>query len=435
MKMKSQLLSFLLLFSIPSLSAQSSYAPTPENLKNREWYQDAKFGLFIHWGIYSTLGDGEWVMQVQSIDKKTYQKIAPFFNPTGFDAEEWVLMAKAAGMKYITITAKHHDGFAMFDSKLTDWDIMDRTLYRKDIMKALAEACRKHDIGLFFYYSQLDWYQDDYYPRGQTGHAAGRPDQGNWEDYLAFMNGQLSELLTHYGDINGIWFDGWWDKKEADWKLDETYSLIHRLQPHAMIGANHHQAPNPGEDFQMFEKDLPGENKGGFSAEAKVGKLPLETAETMAHSWGFSLKDKAYKSSQELIRYLVKAAGYNSNFLLNVGPMPNGKIQPEFVDTLKVVGKWTEKYGETIYGTRGGPIPPQTWGVCTQKNDKVYVHILNWQSDALLIPALGKEVAEVIDFDSQQAMTYEVSDYGILVKLPEGGLNPVDHILEVRVQE
>jgi alpha-L-fucosidase len=429
------LLAFLLLFKAAPSLAQQDYQPSPENLENREWFQDAKFGLFIHWGIYSTLGDGEWVMQVQSIDKKTYQKVAPFFNPIEFDAEEWVRMAQAAGMKYITITAKHHDGFAMFDSQLTDWDIMDRTPYRKDIMKALAEACGKHDMGLFFYYSQLDWYQDDYYPRGQTGRAAGRPDRGDWEEYLAFMNGQLTELLTQYGDINGIWFDGWWDKKEADWKLEETYSLIHRLQPHALIGANHHQAPNPGEDFQMFEKDLPGENKGGFSAEAEVGTLPLETAETMAHSWGFNLQDKAYKSSAELIRYLVKAAGYNSNFLLNVGPMPNGKIQPEFVDTLKVVGKWTEKYGETIYGTRGGPIPPQTWGVSTQKDDKVFVHILNWQSDALLIPPMEKEVEEITDFDSQEALPYEVSDYGILIKLPESGLNPVDHILEVRMKE
>lgn len=411
-----------------------SYVPTKENLENREWFQDAKFGMFIHWGIYSVLGVHEWVMETQSIDKKTYEKIAPFFNPTEFDAEAWVLLAKSAGMKYITITSKHHDGFAMFDSKLTDWDIMDRTVYKKDIMKQMAEACRKHGLKLFFYHSQLDWNHPDYFPRGETGNKTGRPDEGNWENYLDFMNGQLTELLTNYGDVAGVWFDGWWDKKEADWQLKKTYDLIHSLQPHALIGSNHHQAPMEGEDFQMFEKDLPGENKGGFSEDAKVGKLPLETAETMAHRWGFSLQDKDYKSSKELIHYLVKAAGYNSNFLLNVGPMPNGKIQPEFVDTLKVIGEWTAKNGESIYGTRGGPVPAQSWGVTTQKDDKVYVHILNWQSNSFLLPKILNDIEGVMDFTTKKPLVHETTSYGTLIQLPDDWDNGVDYIIELKTK-
>lgn len=411
-----------------------TYQPSAENLENREWFQDAKFGMFIHWGIYSVLGVHEWVMETQSIDKKSYEKVASFFNPTAFNAEEWVLLAKATGMKYITITTKHHDGFALFDSQLTDWDIVDRTVYQKDIIEELAKACEKHDIKLFFYYSQLDWHHNDYFPRGQTGKASGRPDTGNWDDYISFMNGQLTELLTNYGDVAGIWFDGWWDKKEADWQLRKTYDLIHKIQPRALIGSNHHQAPKEGEDFQMFEKDLPGQNKGGFSAEAKIGRLPLETAETMAHRWGFSLQDKAYKSSKELIHYLVKAAGHNSNFLLNVGPMPNGKIQQEFIDTLNIVGKWTAKNGASIFGTRGGPIAPQSWGVTTQRDNTVFVHILDWRSNSFLIPEMGKKIKYIREFESKRELPFDVSKHGILVELPVNWGNQTDYILEMETE-
>lgn len=417
----------------PVLAAEA-YTPAPENLANREWFQDAKFGLFVHWGIYSVLGVEEWVMEKHEIDKATYEKVAGFFNPTQFDADAWVRMAKDAGMRYITITAKHHDGFAMYDSALTDWDIVDRTPYGRDVLAQLAEACREHGLKLFFYYSQLDWYQNDYYPRGQTGHHAGRPEEGDWNAYIDYMNGQLEELLTNYGDVAGVWFDGWWDRKGADWRLRETYDLIHRLQPGAMIGSNHHQAPMPGEDFQMFEKDLPGHNTAGFSADAEVGALPLETAETMAHYWGFSLQDKAYKSTEELIRYLVRAAGYNGNFLLNVGPMPNGRIQPEFVATLAEIGDWTAQYGDSIYGTRGGPVAPQSWGVTTQKDDRVFVHVLDWRSPNLLLPALPRPVESVTRFDTGAPLRHQSDDFGVTVEVPSDFEGP-DTIIEIQLAD
>jgi alpha-L-fucosidase len=263
--------------SMPAF-AQKDYQPTKENLQAREWFQDAKFGLFIHWGVYSVLGDGEWVMNQRQIPIKDYEKLPALFNPTEFNAQEWVSMAKAAGMKYITITSKHHDGFAMFDSKISDYDIVDRTPYKKDVLKLLADECRKQGIKLFFYHSQLDWHHPDYFPRGSTGgNWTGRPESGDWKKYLSYMDTQLSELLTNYGPVAGIWFDGMWDKKDADWQLDKTYSLIHSLQPAALVGSNHHLAPFPGEDFQMFEKDLPGKNTTGFSGESKIGSLPLET--------------------------------------------------------------------------------------------------------------------------------------------------------------
>lgn len=416
-------------FAVLNAAAQNTYTPSPENLKAREWFQDAKFGMFIHWGVYSILGDGEWVMNNQRIDKQTYQKLPAFFNPISYDPAEWVALAKAAGMKYITLTSKHHDGFAMWDSKLTDWDIVDRTPYGKDIIKMLADECKKQGIKLFFYHSQLDWYQEDYYPRGNTGSTAGRPEKGDWYKYLDYMDGQLTELLTNYGEIGGIWFDGFWDKKDADWRLDKTYGLIHKLQPACLVGSNHHLATFPGEDFQMFEKDLPGQKTTGFNPDQKMGELPYETCETMNNSWGFNLQDKNYKSTKNLIQYLVKAAGLNSNFLLNVGPMPDGRIQPEFIKTLGEIGKWMEKNGETIYGTRGGPVSPRAWGVTTQKGNKVFVHVLNPEDNNLLIPDFGAKVKKITFFGSGEKLKYRQDAFGIAISVPEGAFDEIDTIL------
>ena len=427
------LFSVLFLLSLSANAQTVVYTPTPENLKAREWFQDSKFGMFIHWGVYSVLGDGEWVMNNQRIDRQTYQKLPAFFNPINYDPKEWVALAKAAGMKYITITSKHHDGFAMWDSKLTDWDIVDRTPYGKDVLRMLSEECKKQGIKLFFYHSHLDWFQENYFPRGNTGQTAGRPDSGDWYKYLDYMDGQLSELLTSYGDIGGIWFDGHWDKKDSDWRLDKTYSLIHRLQPACLVGNNHHLAPFPGEDFQMFEKDLPGQKTTGFNPEQKIGELPFETCETMNNAWGFNLQDKNHKSTKTLIQYLVKAAGYNSNFLLNVGPMPNGKIQPEFVNTLKEIGRWTDKYGETIYGTRGGPVSPRTWGVTTQKANKVYVHILNAEDNNLLIPDFGKKVKNITLFTTGIKLKFKQDTFGIAISVPAEILDETDTILVMEI--
>ena len=421
--------------SLCTLNAQQNYQPTAENLKAREWFQQARFGLFIHWGVYSVLGDGEWVMNVQQIPIKTYEKIPAFFNPTEFNAKEWVDMVKAAGMKYITITSKHHDGFAMYDSKISDYDVVDRTAYKKDILKMLAEECQRQGIKLFFYHSQLDWHHPDYFPRGRTGGSyTGREESGDWYKYLDYMDTQLAELLTNYGEIGGIWFDGMWDKKDADWRLDKTYSLIHKLQPAALVGSNHHLAPFPGEDFQMFEKDLPGHNTTGFSGDSKVGSIPLETCETINNSWGFNLQDNKNKTIKQLVQYVVKAAGYNANFLLNVGPMPNGKIQPDHVQLLKQMGEWLQTNGETIYGTTGGPITARDWGVTTQKGNKVYIHILDWQDESLVIPSWGKKIKSAKLFADKSPIKFIDNEFGIALKIPQSKLNDVDTIVELELK-
>lgn len=427
--MKKFLILFVFYLQVQIIFSQINYIPSEKNLQNRQWFQDAKFGLFIHWGIYSVLGDGEWIMHAKKIDKKTYEKVAEFFNPIEYDPKEWVSIAKDAGMKYITITTRHHDGFSMFDTKQSDWNIIKRTPYKKDIIKMLSDECHKQGIKLFFYYSLVDWYHNDYYPRGWTGQFSQRPDSGDWNNYINFMKNQLTELLTNYGEVSGIWFDGLWDKKDADWKLDEIYNLIHTLQPKCLIGNNHHLAPIVGEDFQMFEKDLPGQNTSGFSVEAKIGTLPLETCETLNNSWGFNLLDKNYKSIKDLIQYLVKAAGNNANFLLNVGPMPNGKIQPEFVSTLKEIGKWLNNNGETIYGTRGGPISPKSWGVTTQKGNKVYVHLLNIENYNVLLPEFGKKIKNISMFNDGSKLTFKQDSFGIAVQIPKEKIDPIDTIL------
>jgi alpha-L-fucosidase len=414
----------LLIISIapPIALAQKPYKPSRANLEARRWFQDAKFGLFIHWGVYSVLGDGEWVMQVKKIPVSEYEKLPARFNPAEFNAAEWVAIAKAAGMKYITITSKHHDGFAMFDSKVSDWNIVARTPYKKDPLKMLAEECRRQGIKLFFYHSQLDWHNPDYFPRGRTGEAAGRPESGDWNRYLDYMDGQLTELLTHYGRVGGIWFDGMWDKPKADWRLRQTYDLIHRLQPQALVGSNHHLKPFEGEDFQMFEKDLPGKNTAGFNKDSVIGNLPLETCETMNNSWGFNASDKKFKSTRELIHYLVRASGYNANFLLNVGPMPNGRIQPEFVAHLKEMGAWLAKNGEAIYATRQGPVEPQPWGVTTRKGNKVYVHILdlskaagNPSPNSLMLPA-STRIKAAYYLSNKGRVDFDSSPSGLLLK-------------------
>jgi alpha-L-fucosidase len=410
--------------------AQAAYQPSPANIAARQWFQDAKFGMFIHWGVYSVLANGEWVMETRPLTVAQYEKLPAQFNPQKFDAAAWVALAKAAGMKYITITSRHHDGFSMFDTRATDYNIVQRTPYAKDPLKQLADECHRQGIKLFFYYSQLDWHNPDYFPHGWTGHHTGRPESGDWNHYLDFMNAQLRELLTNYGEIGGIWFDGMWDKPDADWKLDRTYSLIHQLQPAALIIPNHHKLPLPGEDVQTFEKDFPGANTTGFGG-APVGQLPLEMSETMNQSWGFNISDSNYKSTRDLIRFFVRAAGNNANLLLNVGPMPNGEIQPEFVDRLHEVGAWMSKYGESVYGTRGGPVPPAVWGVTTQKGNRVYVHILDWSGPSLSLPSLGKKVKSAKMLDGGATLDFREDGYGLQLKVPPGTAGDIDRVVVV----
>ncbi len=443
-KTKLRLLVFCLLAGITHVHAQT-YSPDPQNLAARKEFQDEKFGLFIHWGIFSILGDGEWVMNNESIPAKNYGKLADFFNPQDFDARSWVSLAKSAGMKYITLITRHHDGFSLWDTKQSSYNIMN-TPYKKDVVKMIADECHRQGIKLCLYYSLLDWNRSDYpHETGRTGQKAGRKGPGDYAHYLQFMKGQLTELLSNYGEISGIWFDGHWDQTkpegEADrssrinWHYDEIYSLIHRLQPRCMIGNNHHLTPFPGEDFQMFERDLPGENKSGLSFQTASDQLPLETCETMNGSWGFNIKDTAYKSVKQLIRYLAGAAGRNANFLLNVGPMPNGKIQPEFSDTLRKMGAWLQQYGASIYGTRGGAMKPQDWGVVTVKGNTVYVHLLKKpQQGSITVEGIPGKVVSCQLMGRKTPVKYQQNSGGVVLSVDELSFDDPDTIVQIETK-
>jgi len=427
--MKRFLLIALLLFHFAS-KAQTTYTPTADNLATRENFQDMKFGLFIHWGIYSELGEGEWVMHDRKIPYDNYKRLADFFNPQAFNAKEWVRFAKRAGMKYITITSRHHDGFSMFGTKASPYNIVDATPYHKDPLMELAKECQKEGIELHFYYSLLDWGRPDYAFGSPI--VNGAPVNGDWDSYIKFMKAQLTELITKYPAVKGIWFDGYWERTNVNWHLDEIYGLIHKLNPAIIIGNNHHEAVKEGEDFQMFEKDLPGGNTTGFSGKSKIGQLPLETCETINNSWGFNITDRSYKTTKQIIHYLVNAAGRNANFLLNIGPMPNGKIQPEFADTLAIVGDWMKKNGESIYGTRGNLIAPQQWGVVTYKNKTLYAHVLNMpQQPYIFLPEVKGKVTKVTLMSDGSNIKFKQQPEGVFVYADNTKIDPVDTIIEL----
>lgn len=424
-------------------NAQTKYVPTEENLASREAFRDMKLGIFIHWGIYSTFAQGEWYLQNAVPDRNEYAKAADAFYPHRFDARQWVRSIKAAGAKYICFTTRHHDGFSMWKTDQSKYNIVDATPFGRDIVKELADACHEEGIRLHLYYSHIDWMRDDY-PMGNTGRNCGKkPDSGNWGSYYNFMNAQLTELLTRYGEIGAIWFDGMWDHENDatpfDWQLPEQYALIHRLQPACLVGNNHHQAIIPGEDIQLFERDLPGEMTSGFAKEAaQVSKLPLETCQTMNGMWGYKVTDTNYKSAEDIIRLLISTSGKGANLLMNIGPQPNGELPALSLDRLQKLGEWTSVYGESIYGTDAGEIAPQNWGVSTRNGDKLYLHITTADS----IPANGhggrtlqlplkRKFRSVTELVGSAPVPYSLNKEGIAITIPEK-TGVVDYVLVLK---
>lgn len=422
----------LLCFSIGA--HPQGYQPTEENLKSRQEFRDAKFGIFLHWGLYAMLATGEWTMTNNNLNYKEYAKLAGGFYPSRFDAAKWVSAIKASGAKYICFTARHHEGFSMFHTKYSDYNVVDATPFKRDVLKELADECHKQGIRLHLYYSHIDWYREDAV-WGRTGRGTGRPNpEGDWNSYYSFMNNQLTELLTNYGPIGAVWFDGVWDQDanpDFDWQLPGQYALIHRLQPGCLIGNNHHETPFEGEDIQIFERDLPGENKAGLSGQ-DVSALPLETCETMNGMWGYKITDQNYKSAKTLIHYLVKAAGKDANLLMNIGPQPDGELPEVALSRLAEMGKWLQTYGETIYGTRGGCVAPHPWGVTTQKGNRLFVHILDLQDKALFLPLEGKNVKKAWTFIGKKALKFQRDKAGVTLYLDEVPAD-IDTVIELEL--
>lgn len=435
--MKKVLFSLLLiLFIIPRMNSQT----TPQK-PDTKWFEDARFGMFVHFGPYSVLGAGEWVMNTRPVKGKDYMRLQTLFNPQAFDAKEWVRIAKGAGMKYITFTSRHHDGFSNWDTKQSDWNIMN-TPYGKDLIKQLADECKKQDMKLVLYYSLLDWMRTDYqYETGRTGKAAGRTEKSNWQSYINFMKAQLTELLTNY-EIAGIWFDGHWDQTEdenrtdhtthVDWHYPEIYELIHTLRPGCLVANNHHLPPFAGEDYQIFERDVPGENKSGYSGQ-EVSRLPLETCETINGAWGFNITDDKFKSTKDLLHLLIRTAGTGANLLLNVGPMPNGQIQPECVQRLQEMGEWMDSYGYTIYGTQQGFVKPQAWGAVTKNGKTYYIHILDKDTKSITLNIPDIKSAKWINLQAQPEWKKDKKTGDVTFTLT-GELDETDSIIEVMLK-
>jgi alpha-L-fucosidase len=428
---------------------QVGYVPSKENLENREWFRDAHFGMFIHWGVSSVLGkEIGWALSGQDINK--YRENIHVFNPQKFDAAAVVKLAKDAGMKYITFTTRHHDSFSMFDTKYSDWNIMN-TPYGKDVLKQLSDECQKQGIRLFCYYSLTDFYRADYC-QGNVKKATGIKGECDWDAYIQFMKNQLTEILTNYGPIYGIWFDGHWDQVEKlpggrsgnqirKWHYDEIYRLIHELQPGCMIVNNHHLAVIQGEDYQTFERDLPGENTGGgYSADAVISKdLPLESNDIIGKSWGYVTNDTIDRSTKELVHLLIKSAGLGANFLLNIGPTPEGEVRPAHRERLLAMGDWLKTYGETIYGTRKSFMKPAEWGVAVEKSNKVYLHIINPSAvkNQIELKDFPFELKKASRFESGKKIKFSVDKNTgeIKLQIPELDLEAIDQVIVLVVKK
>ena len=407
--------------------------------KRMTWWREARFGMFIHWGLYAVPageyngkkvgGIGEWIMRNGQIPVSEYEKFAKGFNPVKFDAKEWVSIAKGAGMKYIVITSKHHDGFCMFGTKLTDYNIVDATPFKRDPLKELADECHRQGIKMCFYHSVLDWHHPDYLPRVPWDK---RPTEGaSYARYIDHMMGQLRELLTNYGEIGVIWFDGGWEHKPNEQRSEEVVGMIRSLQPGIIIN-NRIGIP---QDFDTPEQTIPATGIPGRD---------WETCMTMNGSWGYRKDDQGWKSVEDLLRKLVDIASKGGNFLLNVGPTAEGLIPQASVERLGAMGKWLSVNGQSVYGTTASPFRKLPWGRCTLRHgsgqassgDTLYLHVFDWPKGELGVPGLKNKVTKAyLLADKDRAPLKVTAGEGKLtVALPAEAPDKIDTVVVLEVE-
>ena len=393
-----KLITFLfVIVCIQAGSAQQSYIHETRSQYDArmQWWEEARFGMFIHWGLYAIpAGEwkgkteyGEWIRTSAQIPLEEYDKFVQQFNPVKFNPVEWVRIAKDAGMKYIVITSKHHDGFCLFDSKYTEFDVMS-TPFQRDIMKELAEACRKEGIKICWYHSIMDWHHPDYLPRREW--EKDRATEGaDYDRYVSHMKNQLKELITNYGEIGVLWFDGEWEGTWNQKRGLDLYNYVRALQPNIIIN-NRVGAGRSG--MEGFTKE--GEFAGDYATpeqEIPATGIPgvyWETCMTMNDHWGYNKYNDNWKSSGDLIRKLADIASKGGNFLLNVGPTAEGLFPQPSIDRLREVGRWMKVNGEAIYGTQASPFKELEWGRCTQKSidhgTRLYLHVFDYPADGKL---------------------------------------------------
>ncbi len=423
-------LAFITLLSVAFQAAPAwaqTVSETPEQKAQRmKWWTDARFGMFIHWGPVSLKGTEIGWSRGNPVPVDEYDNLYKQFNPTKFDAKEYVSLAKEAGMKYLTLVSKHHDGFCMYDSKYTDYTIMHGP-FKRDIAGELAAECRRQGIRFCTYYSIIDWYQKDYLPRGAGDK---RPVEGaDYERYYAYMKNQLKELISKYAPLSVMWFDGEWERTWTVARGREIYAMLRQLQPDIIIN-NRLSKGRPMSGFAPAQSTV-----GDFATpEQTVGLFDpkretyWESNMTICHQWAWKPND-TFKSLKQCIHLLVRNAGMDGNFMLNISPMPSGEIEPRQIHRLKEIGQWMIKYGQSIYGTRGGPYMPAGWGVSTCKDNVIYLHVLDRSAgETITFSPIEKKITSSAILTGG---TVEVSqnDQQVRVRIPAAHRHEMDTIV------
>ncbi len=434
----------LLLFINLNVYSQESQSGKDERMA---WWRDARFGMFIHWGLYSIpagewKGDkshAEWIRTTAQIPLEEYNKFVGQFNPVKFNAEEWVLAAKDAGMKYIVLTSKHHDGFCLWDSDQTDFDVMG-TPFKRDILKELADACRKYDMRICWYHSIMDWHHPDYLPRREW--ETGRTTEGaDFDRYVQYLKNQVHEILTKYGDISILWFDGEWESTWNHERAVDLYNYIRSFNTKVIINnridvsrdgmagmSSNQQALG---DYGTPEQEIP---------DTGIPGVDWESCMTMNDHWGYNAADQNWKSSSQLIQNLVDIASKGGNYLLNVGPTSEGVFPPESIERLKVIGKWMKANGSAIYGTQAGPFENLAWGRCTQKQTdqgtRLFLDVFSPAPAKISLPGLMNEPVKawLLSDASQTALTITRKNGSPEITLPTSGLDDICSVIVLDIK-
>ena len=417
---------FFLLFLLGTISVNAQEKPGKEYLthyqevmKKTEWWREARFGMFIHFGTYAVPARGEWVRSNEKLTTEQYQQYVDAFNPKDFDAKKWAKVAKTAGMKYAVLTAKHHDGFCMFDSKLTDYKLT-KNFGGRDLVREFLDAFRAEGIKVGLYYSIIDWHHPDY---PNVGNHPQRDDKEfakrsfNWDNYLKYMHGQVEELVKNYGKLDIMWFDYSFDEyKDEKWKAKELLEMVHKYQPDLItdnrLGLNEGSSTKGRKlsiwgDFETPEQGVPDEEL----FDVYGNPLPWETCLTLNHNWGYAELDQNWKSPELVIQTLVNCVSKNGNLLLNVGPDARGCIPEKSIAILSEVGKWMDKNNESIYGCGPSTLAKPDWGRITQKGNTIYAHWMNLNLGMLNVKGIG-EVKGVYQLNSGAELQHQRTWWG-----------------------